>query len=197
MYTEFVSSYIQPADVHAPKRHWSLIAVLFDGGPSDPDNKTPNSLAIGRWDNKPALAVRWNGNADNPLGNPQSRGLPTWFIVPEQHWKQILETEHYRFSTDKISFAREFLRSRAVYFLSRCPNPACREFQQLVLHTYRASELQNTIETLKRGELRLYHIICDHSWKPSERDEDALAATLSAAWESYRLDTKRDSPTEL
>jgi hypothetical protein len=27
----------------------------------------------------------------NALGNPQSRGLPTWFIVPKRHVKQILD----------------------------------------------------------------------------------------------------------
>jgi hypothetical protein len=48
------------------------------------DPKKPNSgvLALGRWDNRPVLAMRWNGNDNNPIGNPQSRGLPTWFIVP-------------------------------------------------------------------------------------------------------------------
>src|SRR5882672_4217503 len=94
--------YIKASDVHAPKRFWSLIHVIFDGGPGG------SSLAIGRWENKPVLAMRWNGTEDNPLGNPQSRGLPTWFIVPDQHWKQILETEQYNFSVQKITFARDF-----------------------------------------------------------------------------------------
>ncbi len=30
------------------------------------------------------LAIRWNGRADAEIGNPQSRGLATWFIVPRQ-----------------------------------------------------------------------------------------------------------------
>lgn len=189
-----MDSYIRPADVHAPRRRWSLVCVLFDGGPSDPDNSaedhrnpSPNSLAIGRWDNEPVLAMRWNGNEANPLGNPQSRGLPTWFIVPEQHWKQILETEHYKFSGDKINFARDFLEFRKVYFLTRCPNPVCRDYQQLVLHEYRTNELATTLEKLKRDELKFYHIICDHSWKPSAQDKDGLAAMLRAAWDNYRL----------
>src|ERR1700694_4205477 len=96
--------YIQPSDVQSPRRHWSLIHVLFDGGPNE------SSLAIGRWDNKPVLAMRWNGNEDSPLGNPQSRGLPTWFIVPDQDWKQILKTEQYKcINDDTLSLARSFL----------------------------------------------------------------------------------------
>ena len=30
------------------------------------------------------LAVRWNGKGGDKLGSPQSRGRPTWFIVPEE-----------------------------------------------------------------------------------------------------------------
>jgi hypothetical protein len=186
-----MGSYIRPADVHAPKRHWSLVCVLFDGGPSDSPNPTPSSLAIGRWDNEPALAMRWNGNEESPLGNPQSRGLPTWFIVPEQHWKQILETEQYKFSGDKIKFARDFLEFRNVYFLNRCPNPACRDYQQLVLHQFKTNELGDHLEQLKRDELKFYHIICDHLWKPSAQDKDELVAILKTAWSNYRLRSKK------
>jgi hypothetical protein len=192
-----VSSYVRPSDVHAPKRHWSLVAVLFDGGPSDLENETknqgnssPSSLAIGRWDNEPVLAMRWNGNEASPLGNPQSRGLPTWFIIPEQHWKQILETEHYKFSGDKINFARDLLRSTKVYFLNRCPNPACREYQQLVLHTYRTNEIPTILNKLKQHELRFYHIICDHFWIPDTQDESSLTAMLKVTWDHYSLGSK-------
>ena len=151
------STYIKPSDVHAPKRHWSLIHVLLDGGEGE------GSLAIGRWDNKPVLAMRWNGNSESPLGNPQSRGLPTWFIVPEQHWKQILETEHYKFSDDKIKFARDFLELKRVYFLSRCPNPACQCYRGLVLHSFRPNQIEDVLAELERDEFKLYHIICDAS----------------------------------
>ena len=102
------NTYVRPADVHAPKRYWSLVQVLFDGGEGD------SSLAIGRWENNPVLAMRWNGTTESPLGNPQSRGLPTWFIVPEQHRKQILETEQYSLS-DQRSFLREIFWSLSAY----------------------------------------------------------------------------------
>jgi hypothetical protein len=180
-------TYVRPEDVHAPKRHWSLVHVLFDGGEARADNPTPESLAIGRWDNSPALAMRWNGNAENPLGNPQSRGLPTWFIVPEQHWKQILETEHFRFSDDRITFARNFLESKRVYFLDHCPNPECRDFGKLVLHSFRTNELGRVLAELEQDELELYHIICGGSWKPDQQEKANLMAVLQAAWENRRL----------
>ena len=68
---------IPPSSVTSPRLHWSLITVLE----ADRDGV---ALAIGRWDNDPCLAMRWNGSAHNPIGNPQSRGLPTWYIIP--HW---------------------------------------------------------------------------------------------------------------
>jgi hypothetical protein len=48
--------------------------------------------------------MRWNGNAENPIGNPQSRGLATWFIIPNEYMKPILAT----FSPDKQALAKAF-----------------------------------------------------------------------------------------
>jgi hypothetical protein len=177
--------YIFPTAVLAPKRQWSLVQVLFDGGASE-ENPSGSSLAIGRWDGRPVLAMRWNGSKISPLGNPQSRGLPTWFIVPDQHWKQILETEHYRFSDDKINFALDFLELRRVYFLNRCPNPACRDYQRLVLHSYPTNEAGATLDKLNKDELNFYHIICDHFWRPTQNDKANLSDLLVAARESDR-----------
>jgi hypothetical protein len=61
------------------RARWKLIDVLYSGGNGGA------SLAIGEWDEERVLAMRWNGhsNQDNSgVGNPQSRGLPTWFILP-------------------------------------------------------------------------------------------------------------------
>jgi hypothetical protein len=185
-----MDSYIKPVDVHSPKRHWSLVHVLFDGGEFTEGNPSASSLAIGRWDNKPVLAMRWNGDEENPLGNPQSRGLPTWFIIPEQHWKQILQNEPYRFSDDKITFALNFLESKRVYFFTHCPNPNCRDYQKLVLCSYRTNELGETLEKIGRNDwstLHFYHIICDFDWEPSQQDKADLSAALKTAWENYRL----------
>jgi len=39
------------------------------------------AIALGKWEGTPVLALRWNGTDASPIGNPQSRGLATWFIV--------------------------------------------------------------------------------------------------------------------
>jgi hypothetical protein len=71
------TKYISPTEVISPKKSWSLITVLVDGGPGE------GALALGRWDNKPVLAMRWNGdNDDNPIGNPQSRGCRLGSLFP-------------------------------------------------------------------------------------------------------------------
>jgi len=185
VYNHFMDQYIKPSDVHAPKRHWSLIQVLFDGGEGQ------SSLAIGRWDNRPVLAMRWNGTKDNPLGNPQSRGLPTWFVVPDQHWKQILESEAFRsVHEDALALARGFLEFERVYALTRCPNPRCRDYQKLVLLDYRTRELGAILDKLNGDKLKFYHIVCDGSWKPTKREKDKVMPVLRAAWDDYRQRAK-------
>jgi hypothetical protein len=140
--------------------------------------------------------MRWNGTEDYPLGNPQSRGLPTWFIVPDQHWKQILETQQYKtfqnsdvltigrrrtINEDTINLARNFLELRRVYFVNRCPNPDCRDYEKLVLHEYRTEQIGRILEQLEQDELRFYHIICDHFWNPSPQDKADLKHVLTTA----------------
>lgn len=55
-----------------------MIAVLYDGGLNNP------SISFGRWDGNESIAIRWNGNDDpgKGLGNPQSTGHATWFVLP-------------------------------------------------------------------------------------------------------------------
>lgn len=94
--------YIHPSQVSSPKRFWRLLSVL------EPGSENTGSVALGRWDDKPVLAMRWNGNSTSPLGNPQSRGLATWFIVPDEYMEPILAT----FPSDKQSLASTFLAGR-------------------------------------------------------------------------------------
>ena len=68
-------SYIKPDDVISPQNHWTLIGVLRDGGAGEA------SYAVGMWDGEVRIACRWNGYDGSPIGNPQSRGLPTWMIL--------------------------------------------------------------------------------------------------------------------
>ena len=79
-------SYTKPQEVRSPREHWSLIAVLRDGGPGQ------DSLAIGDWNGQRRLAIRWNGKGDRPAGNPQSRGIATWFMLPSQYNEKVLAT---------------------------------------------------------------------------------------------------------
>jgi hypothetical protein len=95
-----MSKYIVPEEVTAPRRQWSLIKVLVDtklGG---------FALALGKWNDKPVLAMRWNGGNDrNAIGNPQSRGLPTWFILPDRYNESVLST----LPPDMSALARNFI----------------------------------------------------------------------------------------
>jgi hypothetical protein len=100
------STIVNPEDANSPRQRWSLIAVLDDG------KSDKGALAIGRWDNKPVLAMRWNGDAENPIGNPQSRGLATWFILPEKYIEAILC--HGGLTPDKVILARSFFPEKPV-----------------------------------------------------------------------------------
>lgn len=68
-------SYIPPSDVVSPKASWTLVDVVLDEGEGEP------AYAIGMWDRRRRIGFRWNGDNDSPLGNPQSRGLPTWVML--------------------------------------------------------------------------------------------------------------------
>ena len=141
------------------------------------------SLAIGRWDGRPALAMRWNGTDDEPLGNPQSRGLPTWFIVPDQYVDPILEKSG--FSDSKLEFARDFLELRRVYFLTRCPTAGRSNFGELVLASYRSEALPQLMEKLDRGVLKFYCIFCDQQWPPTPDEKERLKSDMEAGWDAY------------
>ena len=82
-------SYIEPKDVKSPKSHWLLRNVLRTGGEGQ------WSAAEGQWKDKSrwkdCLALRWNGESGREKGNPQSRGYPTWFIVPDDFEEAIRE----------------------------------------------------------------------------------------------------------
>jgi len=68
-------AHIPPEEVISPKTSWRLVDVILDRGEEN------CAYALGMWDNRRCVGFRWNGTADRPLGNPQSRGLPTWTIL--------------------------------------------------------------------------------------------------------------------
>ncbi len=79
-------SYTDPHHVGSPKSSVSELMPVYDGGEGD------FAVTLMKWDGQDAVAIRWNGgskdNAEDHTkrphpGNPQSRGLPTWFVLPE------------------------------------------------------------------------------------------------------------------
>ncbi|MGA2240557.1 MAG: hypothetical protein ABSH11_00750 [Verrucomicrobiota bacterium] len=78
-----MNDYITPDEVTAPRQRWHLIRVLETGAEEDFYDERV-AIAIGTWDGDKVLAMRWNGNKDWRIGSPQSRGLPTWFIIPKR-----------------------------------------------------------------------------------------------------------------
>lgn len=84
-------SYIEPKHVISPKSSVSDLMPVYD------KEVWEYSVALLKWDGKEAVAMRWNGGTEDPdqrptPGNPQSRGLATWFIVPEPFEAAILQT---------------------------------------------------------------------------------------------------------
>jgi len=69
-------SYVHPEQVLSPKNQVrGVIEVIHDPG--------ENGMSVARiqWGEEEVIATRWNGNTQQPLGNPISRGHATWFVV--------------------------------------------------------------------------------------------------------------------
>ena len=79
-------TYVEPQDVVSPRARWKLIDVLRNEGPGEV------AYALGEWDGEPSIGMRWNGDDEHPIGNPQSRGLPTWTMVEERMHLPIIQT---------------------------------------------------------------------------------------------------------
>lgn len=82
--------YYNPSTVFSPRDCIEKVHVLFDGG----HGSNPYSLAMVTWQGVDCIGIRWNVNQrewNHPLkkagteiclGEPNSRGYPTWFILP-------------------------------------------------------------------------------------------------------------------
>ncbi|OAV63442.1 hypothetical protein Barb4_03819 [Bacteroidales bacterium Barb4] len=84
MKKEELMGYITPDTVLSPKALISDLSVVYDGGIEE------WSLAEMKWGSEEVLGIRWNGSSDSPIGNPQSRGIATWFILPSALNEAIL-----------------------------------------------------------------------------------------------------------
>ena len=79
--------YVKPENVCSPKKTISGVKILLDQG----KGKDKFSIASLIWDNKSRIGIRWNGD-DYSVGQPQSHGVPTWFILPKEIALSYAET---------------------------------------------------------------------------------------------------------
>jgi hypothetical protein len=77
-------AYVEPATVLAPKASIRSVEILYNSGPGG------WSVASIDWNGEEAVGIRWNGNEGSGIGNPQSRGNATWFILPNELNEVIL-----------------------------------------------------------------------------------------------------------
>jgi hypothetical protein len=89
--------YQNPHQVKSPKGAVTHLHVLYDGGEQTGALEWEGwSIAELEWFEEPVVACRWNGSTTNgnfsEIGNPQSRGNPTWFILPKP-LEQVIKTQ--------------------------------------------------------------------------------------------------------
>jgi hypothetical protein len=81
--------YQDPKQVKSPKGAVTHLRVIYDGGEQTVLSSEWNGWSVAEleWYEEPVMACRWNGSSTNvdvsDIGNPQSRGRPTWFILPK------------------------------------------------------------------------------------------------------------------
>lgn len=113
------NNYVIPIEVTSPKRQWTLVNVLYDNG------EGRAAVAMGKWDESPVLAMRWNGGENNAIGNPQSRGLATWFIIPDE-FRQAILARLEEIAPEKYQLAKEYFMN-AVVLTNTIPLPEIRQ----------------------------------------------------------------------
>ena len=90
--------YYNPSQVTSPKDCISNVVPVFDGG----IGANPFSIALVTWDGEVRIGMRWNitlrewddankvSGSIISVGEPNSRGYPTWFILPKVLLEQML-----------------------------------------------------------------------------------------------------------
>ena len=79
-------AYVEPSTVLAPKASVRSVEILHSTGSGG------WSVARVGWEGSQRVGIRWNGAKGGPgIGNPQSRGNATWFLLPEDLQGVILE----------------------------------------------------------------------------------------------------------
>ena len=72
-------SYVDPQTVVSPRRTVRSVDVLYNGGPGE-----WSVALLFYWSGEEKVGVRWNGEDGPGMGHPQSRAIPTWFVVPDE-----------------------------------------------------------------------------------------------------------------
>ena len=78
-------AYVEPATVIAPRTSIRSVDVLYNAGPGG------WSVARLEWEGEERLGIRWNGAEGPGVGNPQSRAVPTWFVLPDELTAVVLQ----------------------------------------------------------------------------------------------------------
>lgn len=82
-------AYIDPHTVLSPRNRVGSVDILYNSGPC------PGSwsVALIEYDGLAGrIGIRWNGSeGESGIGNPQSRGKPTWFVVPDEFGPVVRE----------------------------------------------------------------------------------------------------------
>lgn len=110
--------YHNPSSVKSPRHSISQVKPLFDGGIGD----KPYSIAKITWQGADCIGIRWNvsnGEWDDDskksgevtcLGEPNSRGYPTWFVLPNMFLQELVSGEGNLF--DRVRGALEEISSK-------------------------------------------------------------------------------------
>jgi len=85
-------SYVPPETVDSPKGVISDVRVIHNQPEAQAESGSWSVVSL-RWDGKERIGIRWNGSDLDAggKGNPQSRGHPTWFVVPEELQNAVRE----------------------------------------------------------------------------------------------------------
>ncbi len=146
-------NYVDPASVTSPQDKVSDVEVIHDGG------EHSWSAARLKWEDNPVVGLRWNGSYDSETtkGMPQSRGYPTWFIVPEELQGAVVnycDANKNRGNFIKISPPnQEDLFSLETYLLNRLnlnPFPCLRTLFDDAAFEWNESNYNQKINELKR-----------------------------------------------
>lgn len=90
--------YNPAATVVSPRKYVRNVRVLYDGGPIHGEF----SVARLEWNGNEVLGIRWNINENEAidpakisgskvcLGEPNSRGKSTWFVLPDSFIDELL-----------------------------------------------------------------------------------------------------------